>query len=243
MQLIPAIDIKDGRCVRLLRGAFDQQTVFADDPDEPAQRFRRLGANRLHVVDLDGALCGRPVNYRAIGSLARTFELQAGGGLRTPGDVATVLAAGIKRVVLGTLVVTNPLLVSQLIREFGSEAVVLALDVRRRQDRYFLAVEGWTRDSDADLVEVLARFEGAGVSRVLVTDISRDGALSGPNLRLYRTLSRQFPALRIQASGGIRKVTDLVALADTGVSAAISGRALLEGRMREQELKPFLRSA
>ena len=246
MRLIPAIDLKDGRCVRLLRGDFDAETRYDEDPRALVARYRQLGADWLHVVDLDGARDGIGVNRNLIAELARAeaVKLQVGGGLRDTGAVAEVLEAGVGRAVIGSLAVTGVDLVRRWLVDFGSERVVLAFDVRldpRGIPR--VAIHGWREQSTLSLWDAVANFEDDALKYVLCTDVRRDGALAGPNVDLYAEAAYRFPHIEWQASGGIRHAEDLHALARTGAKAAISGKALLDGLIAPADLQPFLPNA
>ena len=247
MHLIPAIDLKDGRCVRLLRGDFARETTYPAAPLALARKYRALGADWLHVVDLDGARDGRTDsgNSALIAELVREsdLQLQVGGGLRTRSDVERVLAAGAARAVIGSTALSDPAAVRAWIEDFGPERIALALDVRLDADGTpCLVSHGWQRQTSRLLWEVLAEFERAP-THVLCTDVARDGALSGPNVALYAEAARRFPGIAWQASGGIRDAEDLRALACCGVTAAISGKALLEDLIPVEELRPFLPNA
>ncbi len=246
MQLIPAIDLKDGRCVRLYQGDFAAETRYEVTPEGLYERFADLGARWLHLVDLDGARDGAQAHLPLIGALARRgrLKMQVGGGLRERASVERTLAAGASRVVIGSLAVTDPDLVAGWLRKLGPEAIVLALDVRLdAAGTPRLATHGWVEQSPLVLWDVVARFLGAGLRHVLCTDVDCDGALSGPNFDLYVEAVRRFPEIQWQASGGVRDVRDLWALGGGGIAAAVSGRALLENRMTPEELQPFLPAA
>jgi phosphoribosylformimino-5-aminoimidazole carboxamide ribotide isomerase len=246
MQLIPAIDLKDGRCVRLLQGDFGAETRYDVTPEGLYARFADLGAEYLHVVDLDGARNGAQAHLPIVSSLAARgrLKLQVGGGLRDRVTVERTLAAGATRVVLGSLAVTDPDLVAGWIRRFGPEAIVLALDVRIGADGLpRLATHGWLEQSPLVLWDAVARYLPAGLRHVLCTDVGCDGAMNGPNFDLYVEATRRFPGVAWQASGGVRDARDLWALAGGGVAAAVSGRALLEERISPEELQPFLPAA
>jgi phosphoribosylformimino-5-aminoimidazole carboxamide ribotide isomerase len=245
MRLIPAIDLRDGRCVRLLQGEFDQETVYDVDACDLAKHYQGMGAAWLHVVDLDGARQGVGANssiIRAIGAL-EGLALQVGGGVRDAEAATQLLEAGAARVVIGSLAVTQPMQVQQLLQRLGPERITLAFDVRLNPaGTPMVATHGWQRQTDIPLWQMIDTFGENGLIHVLCTDISRDGALAGPNLELYREAVRRFDYIDWQASGGVRNAHDLQALADTGVAAAVSGKALLERRLAPQELAPFLRN-
>jgi phosphoribosylformimino-5-aminoimidazole carboxamide ribotide isomerase len=244
MELIPAIDIRDGRCVRLLKGDFEHETRYSVEPLELAARYRDLGARWLHVVDLDGAAGGAPVNLGLVDRIrAAGLRVQLGGGIRSRRSLAQALEAA-DRVVIGSLAVSDAAQVEAWLGEYGPERIALALDVRLEADgTAVIATHGWTRASALTLEQAVERYRGAGLQHVLCTDIDRDGALVGPNVDLYETSVRRWPSLAWQASGGVRDRADLEALAATGVAAAISGKALLEGRLTAEEIRPFLPGA
>ena len=246
MELIPAIDLKDGRCVRLVRGDFAAETRYPVTAEALYERYVAVGARHLHLVDLDGARDGVPAHIEVIEALARLgrLRLQVGGGLRTHAALERMLTQGIARVVVGSLAVTDPPLVAAWLQEFGPESVVLAFDVRLDAGGTpRIATHGWARQSPLALWEALGGFLRAGLRHVLCTDVDRDGALAGPNTGLYAEAVARFPTIAWQASGGIRDTADLRALAATGAAAAVSGRALLEERLHVSELRPFLPAA
>jgi len=245
MELIPAIDLRDGRCVRLLQGDFERETRYSVDPVELAEHYRDLGARSLHVVDLDGAKRGVPVNLPVIRRMraAAEVDVQLGGGIRARASLEDALEVA-ARAVIGSLAVSDPELVVSWLTEFGPERLTLALDVRVSADGTpMIATHGWTRASTLSLEGAIDRFSAAGLKHVLCTDIERDGALSGPNVELYRDCAKRWPGIEFQASGGVRDVGDLTALAATGVAATVSGKALLEGKLKPEEIRPFLRGA
>ena len=231
-EVIPAIDLRGGRVVRLQQGDYARETVFADDPVELAERYAREGAKWLHLVDLDGARSGRFENLAAIESICRigSLQVQAGGGVRDGDDLRRLYAAGVARAVVGSVAVRDPTAVADWIGQYGADRLVLALDVRRRGKTWCLPVQGWTEDSGVELAALASRYAGAGARHVLCTDISRDGMLGGFNLELYRDLPELAPDFQVQASGGARSLDDIRAARDAGASAVILGRALLEGR-------------
>jgi phosphoribosylformimino-5-aminoimidazole carboxamide ribotide isomerase len=246
MELIPAIDLRGGRVVRLYQGDFDAETRYALTPEELYGRYARAGARRVHVVDLDGARAGDAGNRGIVARLAAIggLRVQSGGGLRSSRSVGALLAAGVERAVLGSVAVTGPGEVVEWFGEFGPDRIVLALDVRMDPSGTpRVATHGWREQSAISLWDMVRRYEGAGLRHVLCTDVSRDGALSGPNLALYREAVARFPALQWQASGGVRDAADLHELAATGVAAAVSGKALIEDRIATEELQPFLPDA
>lgn len=242
MELIPAIDLRGGHVVRLLHGDFGQETKYLVPVAELYDRYVALGARRLHVVDLDGARDGERTNREAIAQLARgTLALQVGGGLRTDAAIEDLFACGVKRAVIGSLAATEPERVVRWIVQHGPERIVLALDVRLDgAGTPRITTHGWKAQSDLTLWDAVARYENVGLRHVLCTDVGRDGALTGPNVELYAEAVRRYPHVEWQASGGVRDARDLAALDTLHVAAAVSGKALLEGRMTREELQPFL---
>jgi phosphoribosylformimino-5-aminoimidazole carboxamide ribotide isomerase len=246
MRLIPAIDLKGGRTVRLLRGDFDAETRYSAEPAELLQRYAGFGADWLHVVDLDGARDGSGANRDIIAGLAApgTMKLQVGGGLRDTAAVTQMLDLGVARIVVGSAAVTQIVQVQDWLEDFGPDRVVLAFDVRLDEDGTpCLAIHGWREQSSLPLWTAVESYIECGLKHVLCTDVSRDGALTGPNVELYAEAVQRFPEIEWQASGGIRDARDLHVLAAVGSSAAISGKALLEDLIPLKELQPFLPNA
>lgn len=246
MELIPAIDLKDGRCVRLFKGDFAAETVYSNDPSEILRRYRALGARRIHVVDLDGAKDGTQANRDIIMQLAAdpSVKLQVGGGLRSLARVQALLDSGVERAVIGSVAINSPDEVVTWFKQVDPTRIVLALDVRLDDAGVpMLTTHGWQQTSGVLLWTAVERFLQSGLTHVLCTDVARDGALTGPNCELYAEAVRRFPELQWQASGGVATARDLVALRDCGVAAVISGKALLENKIPSQELRPFLPNA
>jgi phosphoribosylformimino-5-aminoimidazole carboxamide ribotide isomerase len=229
MILYPAIDLKGGQCVRLLRGAMDSATVFGDDPAAQARAFAAAGCRWLHLVDLDGAFAGRPVNAAAVEAIlaAVTVPVQLGGGIRDRATIEAWLAKGIARVILGTAALRDPALVRSAAAAHPGR---IAVGIDARDGR--VAVEGWAETSATLATDLARRFEDAGVAALVYTDIDRDGALAGPNVAATAALARAV-AIPVIASGGIASLADLKALKESGapLDGAISGRALYEGRL------------
>jgi len=243
--VIPAIDLKGGLCVRLFQGEFDQQTDYSNDPVSVAREFATLGFPILHMVDLDGARSGEQTNRGIVSQVAdqTAFKIQLGGGIRNTETVRSWLTGGVSRCVIGSLAVNEADLVKGWLAEFGSDRIVLALDVRINDaGEPLLATHGWTKESRSTLWQCVDDYREHGLEHVLCTDISRDGAMSGPNIDLYREFISRYPAIRLQASGGVRHLGDLENLREAGAAAAISGRALLDGRISKEEISSFLRA-
>ena len=246
MRVIPAIDLKGGRCVRLYQGDFNRETCYSNDPLEVARRFTAMGFDHLHVVDLDGALSGEQRHRDVVSRIVNEAQLrlQIGGGIRSREAVTEWLDAGAARCVIGSLAVSQPRMITEWLREFGGARLVLALDVRTEADAPpMLATQGWTKTSSLTLWDCVDSYAGAGLQHVLCTDIGRDGALSGPNMTLYGQFLRRYPQIELQASGGVRDHADLEALRTLGCAAAITGRALLDGRISAEDVSLFLQNA
>ncbi len=226
MILYPAIDLKDGACVRLLRGDMDAATVFGTDPAAQAQAFQDAGAQWLHLVDLNGAFAGRPVNAPAVQAIlsAVTIPVQLGGGIRDRATIDAWLDRGIARVILGTVAVEDPALVAEAAAAHPGR-IAVGIDARAGR----VATRGWAEATDIDATDLARRFQDAGVAAIIYTDIDRDGAMGGPNIAATEALARAV-TIPVIASGGVAALSDLLALRDTGVIAgAISGRALYDG--------------
>jgi phosphoribosylformimino-5-aminoimidazole carboxamide ribotide isomerase len=246
VNVIPAIDLRKGQCVRLLRGDFDRQTNYSEDPVALAGSYKATGFSDLHVVDLDGALSGKQENQDIIRKIISSSDLavQIGGGIRTEVQLESWLDAGVARVVIGSLAVIRPHLVSAWLDTYGPDKIVLALDVTLDEaGTPQLATHGWTRSGDMTLWQCIDTYLNVDLRHVLCTDISKDGAMTGPNFELYTQLLKKYPRIQLQASGGVRDIDDLKALNRIGVPAAISGRALLDGKINNEELTTFLPAA
>lgn len=226
MILYPAIDLKDGQAVRLVHGDMDQSTVFNDDPAAQAREFVDAGCEWLHLVDLNGAFAGAPVNAAPVEAILKACPVpaQLGGGIRDMKTIETWIDKGLARVILGTVAVENPDLVREAAREFPGH-VAVGLDARNG----FVATKGWATETDLQVTNLAKSFEDAGISAIIYTDILRDGAMKGPNIAATEALARAV-TIPVIASGGVSSMADLTALKETGViSGAISGRALYDG--------------
>ncbi|HVF84051.1 MAG TPA: 1-(5-phosphoribosyl)-5-[(5-phosphoribosylamino)methylideneamino] imidazole-4-carboxamide isomerase [Sphingomicrobium sp.] len=232
MIIYPAMDLMGGAAVRLKQGRFEDQTRYETDSAEALRGFAAAGAKWAHVVDLDGARSGEPVQHALIGDLAHAAEikLQVAGGIRTAGHIARLFERGVARAVVGSLCVTRPELVNSLLESFGPERITLALDVRVSDGEPTVATQGWQADSALSLWEVAARFPAA--RHLLLTDIGRDGMMEGPNFALYEEVAERLPQFEVQASGGVSSLDDLERLNTAG---AIVGKALWEGRFSVEE--------
>jgi phosphoribosylformimino-5-aminoimidazole carboxamide ribotide isomerase len=226
MILYPAIDLKDGACVRLLRGDMNAATVFGTDPAAQARAFQDAGCDWLHLVDLNGAFAGQPVNGAAVEAIlaATSIPAQLGGGIRDMATIEMWLSRGIKRIILGTVAVENPDLVRRAARAFPTQ-IAVGIDARKGM----VATKGWAHETNVQATDLANSFEDAGVAAIIYTDIDRDGAMQGPNIAATEALARAV-SIPVIASGGVSSMTDLSALRATGVIAgAISGRALYDG--------------
>ncbi|MBT8477250.1 MAG: 1-(5-phosphoribosyl)-5-[(5-phosphoribosylamino)methylideneamino]imidazole-4-carboxamide isomerase [Alphaproteobacteria bacterium] len=226
MILFPAIDLKDGQCVRLLRGEMADATVFNDNPAAQARAFQDAGCDWVHLVDLNGAFAGAPVNGAAVEAILAAIDVpaQLGGGIRDMATIEGWLKKGLSRVILGTVAVENPDLVREAARAFPGQ-VAVGLDARNGR----LATKGWAEETDVMVTDLARAFEDAGIAAIIYTDIDRDGAMGGPNIAATEALARAVD-VPVIASGGVSSMADLLALRDTGVIAgAISGRALYDG--------------
>ncbi len=246
LKIIPAIDLKDGNCVRLYKGDFDQTTEYSSNPLEIAERFSALAVSDLHVVDLDGARTGEQANQRIVADIAAStnLEVQVGGGIRSADTVQRWLDAGVSRCVVGSVAIQEPATVIEWMSRFGADKIVLALDVRLDDNgQPMLTTHGWTQTSDQTLWACIDAYLDAGLKHVLCTDVGRDGAMAGPNVELYNDTLDRYPALKLQASGGVRHIDDLIDLREHGVPAAITGKAMLDGKITAEEIASFQQSA
>ena len=238
MDVIPAIDLRDGRCVRLHQGDYERQTVYSDAPSEVAARWADLGATRLHVVDLDAARDGGSANLSVVGDIvsAAAVPVQLGGGLRTVEAARAAVALGVDRVIVGTAAVESPSVVESMCRHLGSDSVVVGVDARDG----LVAVHGWTQTTGTPAADLVEQMTGLGVQRFLYTDIARDGTLTEPNFRAIEALANCTKA-RLIAAGGISSVCHLRRLAGLGIEAAIVGKALYTGAIDLDEAIQALR--
>lgn len=238
MIIYPAIDLQNGKCVRLYQGDFEKRTHYDIDPILMAKQFQQEGATWLHIIDLDAAK--DPIYSQAI--LIKTINektnlhIQTGGGIRTEEQIETLLASGIKRVIIGSQAVKSPEFVKTWFKKFGGDQLVLAVDVKcDEQGDAYVATDGWQSISDSLLTNIIQQFRDVGLKHILCTDIQCDGTLQGPNIELYKRLLQQYPDLEIQASGGVSSLEDLKLLANANLPGAIVGRALYEKRFTLSE--------
>jgi phosphoribosylformimino-5-aminoimidazole carboxamide ribotide isomerase len=238
MQIYPALDLRNNRCVRLHQGKFDQETCYSDDPLAIINGFIDEGANWLHIVDLDAAKNPAQNQFHFIKELVNNFSIkvQVGGGIRSSEQIKKYLDNGVTRIIIGSQAVKDPIAVKQWFREFGAQHLVLALDVEWANNRAYVAVHGWQQKSDAELIDVITSYAEVNLTHVLCTDISRDGTLTGPNLHLYEDILQRFATLQLQASGGISNLLDLQKLRELPVAGAIIGKALYEKKFKLSEV-------
>lgn len=234
IELIPAIDIIDGQCVRLTKGNYDQKTVYRDSPAEVAREFEALGFKRLHMVDLDGAKSRHIVNSQVLHRVTTETQLivDFGGGIKTDEDIEKAFDAGASMVTIGSIAVTQPERFMGWLDKYGAEKMILGADVRLGK----ISINGWKEDSSEDLLPFLKKYVDAGVRNVLCTEISRDGTLTGPAIDLYRQIMNTYPDLHLIASGGVSSMDDIIALDEAGVPAVVFGKAIYEGKINLKEL-------
>lgn len=238
MNIIPAIDIIEGKCVRLTRGDYARKKVYANDPVDVARMLEDHGFKYLHVVDLDGARSRHIVNIDVLERITGSTDLivDFGGGVKSDDDIESAFQAGAHRVTGGSIAARNPQQFSGWIRKYGADRIVLGADIRDRQ----IAIEGWTESSGQDIHALISYYQHESIEYVICTDIERDGMLEGPAIDLYRELHSTFPGLKLIASGGVASIKDVDKLAETGVWGVIIGKAIYEGRIKPDELKKFL---
>ena len=234
IELIPAIDIIDGQCVRLTKGDYDQKTVYRDSPAEVAREFEQLGFRRLHVVDLDGAKSKHIVNSEVLRQITTETRLTVdfGGGIKTDDDIEKAFAAGASMVTVGSIAVTQPELFLGWLDKYGAERMILGADVRNGK----ISINGWKEDSAEDLLPFLKKYIDHGVKTVLCTEISKDGTLQGPAIELYKQVMAEYPQLHLIASGGVSSLEDIKALDEAGIPAVVFGKAIYEGKINLKEL-------
>lgn len=234
IELIPAIDIIDGKCVRLTKGDYDTKKIYNEDPVSVAKEFEAHGIRRLHVVDLDGARSKHIVNDKVLQRIARETNLviDFGGGIKTDEDVARAFEAGAHMITIGSIAVTDPERSMEWLHRYGAEHIVLGADVRNGR----VSINGWKEDSQEELIPFLDRYLSEGMRNVLCTDISKDGMLQGPAIALYRKVMEHYPDCHLIASGGVSSMDDIRALEAAGIPAVVFGKAIYEGKIKLEEL-------
>lgn len=238
IELIPAIDIIDGKCVRLSQGDYASKKIYNEDPVEVAKEFEAHGIRRLHVVDLDGAASNHVVNYRVLEQIASRTSLiiDFGGGVKSDEDLALAFENGAEMVTIGSLAAKNPELFVKWLNQYGSQKIILGADVKERM----IAVNGWKDETSMELFSFLKEYIHKGVEKVICTDISRDGMLEGPSIELYQEVLAEYTPLYLIASGGVSNMADIIALDKAKVPAVIFGKALYEGHITMKELYDYL---
>ena len=234
IELIPAIDIIGGQCVRLTKGDYNQKTVYGEDPVSIAKDFEEMGFRRLHVVDLDGAKSKHIVNDEVLHRITSATHLTVdfGGGIKTDEDIQKAFAAGAAMVTVGSIAVTSPELCERWIKEYGAEKIILGADVRNGK----ISINGWKEDSAEDLIPFLRKYVEMGIKNVLCTEISKDGTLGGPAIELYKSVKDVFPELHLIASGGVSSNEDIYRLEEAGIPAVVFGKAMYEGKIDVKQL-------
>ena len=238
MDIIPAIDLIEGKCVRLSQGDYDRKTTYNENPLEVAKVFEDHGVRRLHLVDLDGAKAQHIVNHRVLENIAThtSLVIDFGGGLKTDDDLRIAFECGAKMITGGSIAVKSPDIFESWIHQFGAEKIILGADVKNEK----IAVTGWTEETENDLLPFLEKYTQKGIQKVICTDINKDGMLQGPSTDLYKKILAAFPDMYLVASGGVCSVTDLEVLAKAGLPAVIFGKAIYEGKIALKDLRPFL---
>ncbi len=234
IELIPAIDIIDGKCVRLTKGDYDQKTIYNEDPVSQSIEFQRLGFRRLHIVDLDGAKSKHIVNDAVLKAITKATDLTVdfGGGIKSEADIEKAFVAGAHMVTIGSVAVTEPETFLGWLSKYGADRIILGADVRNGM----VSINGWKEDSSEALLPFLEKYINAGVRNVLCTEISKDGTLAGPAIELYRKVMNQYPHLHLIASGGVSCNADICQLENNGIPAVVFGKAYYEGKIDIKEL-------
>lgn len=237
IELIPAIDLIEGKCVRLTQGDYDTKKVYNEDPLDVAKMFEDHGIRRLHVVDLDGARQGRIINYRTLERLAThtSLTIDFGGGLKQDSDLQIAFESGAQMVTGGSIAVKNPEVFTSWISKFGSEKIILGADAKEKK----IAISGWEETTEKELIPFIQHYHQKGITKSICTDISRDGMLQGPAIDLYKEILEQIPQLYLIASGGVSSIQDIENLAEAGIPAVIFGKAIYEGKIQLKELVRF----
>lgn len=238
MEIIPAIDIIEGKCVRLTHGDFSRKTIYNENPLEVAKEFEHAGIRRLHLVDLDGAREGRVRNWKVLENVAGKTSLVVdfGGGINEEHDVQVVLNSGAAMATVGSIAVKQQEIFVSWIKKFGAANFLLGADVRKEK----ITVSGWLENTDIDVYDFIEKYIAEGVSQIFCTDVSKDGAMEGPSIELYKKIIERFPNLNFIASGGVSKMDDVVQLQEIGCKGVIIGKAIYEAKIRLQDLKQYL---
>lgn len=238
IELVPAIDIIDGKCVRLSQGDYQQKTVYSAQPEEMAKIFEGSGVKRLHVVDLDGAKSKHIVNYKVLERIATqtSLTIDFGGGLKSDDDLRIAFESGASMVTGGSIAVKEPETFLSWIKRYGADKIILGADAKDKK----IAVSGWQENSDLELIEFVRNYLNLGVKKCITTDISKDGMLKGPSIELYKEMLEKLPELYIIASGGVSSMTDIEALDEASIPAVIFGKAFYEGRITIKDIENYI---
>lgn len=238
IELVPAIDMIEGKCVRLTQGDYDTQKIYNESPLEVAKQFQDAGVTRLHMVDLDGAKAGHIVNYRMLENVASHTDLSIdfGGGLKSDDDLHIAFDCGAQMVTGGSIAVKNPDLFLSWITRYGSERIILGADAKEKK----IAISGWEEGTAIDLIPFIKDYQSKGISKVICTDIARDGMLQGPAVKLYQEMQQEMPGLYVIASGGVSSMGDIERLEEANIPAVIFGKAIYEGRISLKEIETFI---
>lgn len=238
IEIIPAIDIIDGKCVRLSQGDYEQKKVYNENPLEVAKMFESVGIKRLHLVDLDGAKAKHILNYKVLERIATntTLTIDFGGGLKSDDDLRIAFECGAKMVTGGSVAVKDRETFLSWIAKFGSDRIILGADVKDKK----IAVGGWLETTNLDLFPFVEKYKEEGINKIICTDISKDGMLAGPSIELYKEILQKFPDLYLIASGGVSSMNDIEQLQEANVPAVITGKAIYEGKIKLNELSSFL---
>ena len=238
IEIIPAIDIIDGKCVRLTQGDYNQKTVYNEDPVEVAKMFEDAGIKRLHTVDLDGARSSHVVNTRVIERIAThtNLTIDFGGGIKSDEDLRKAFDAGAQMVTIGSVAVKEPELFASWVETYGGDKIILGADVKNG----YISISGWLEEGEQKLMDFICHHTKNGIHNVLCTDISRDGMLQGPAIELYKDIMEHYPTLHLIASGGVSCINDIERLNEAGIPAVVFGKAIYEGRINLKELERFL---
>ena len=241
IEIIPAIDVIEGKAVRLAQGDFSQKTVYSENPLEIARQFEEAGIRRLHIVDLDGARNGKVTNLAVLETIAANTELivDFGGGIKTLADAQAVFDAGAKLISVGSVAVKSPDVLDSFLGEFGGERILLGADVREKK----IAINGWQTATEIELIAFLREWFDKGIRRAFCTDIAKDGLLQGASTEIYAEISRALPDLKLIASGGVSRIEDFEALEKAGCDAAIVGKAIYEGKITLEDLSNYNKNA
>lgn len=238
IELVPAIDMIEGKCVRLTQGDYDTQKIYNESPLEVAKQFQDAGVTRLHMVDLDGAKAGHIVNYRILEKVASHTDLSIdfGGGLKSDDDLHIAFDCGAQMVTGGSIAVKNPDLFLSWITRYGSERIILGADAKEKK----ISISGWKEGTAIDLIPFIKDYQSKGISKVICTDIARDGMLQGPAVKLYQEMQQEMPGLYVIASGGVSSMGDIERLEEANIPAVIFGKAIYEGRISLKEIETFI---